>query len=314
MTVSVIIPVYNIEKYLRECLDSVVSQTFNNLDIILVDDGSRDNSPAICDEYARRDSRIRVLHRDNRGPSVARNHGIDNARGEFLTFVDADDIIHPEMIRKLVGAIGETKTDIASCRWYRGVRPAFKVFDDSEPTVSDSTKTVEYMLYQTSGVKATVWGHIYRRWMFDDGLRFTPGILYEDLDIAPILFEKARKVTSIKDVLYFYRDTPTSIINTWSVQRLDALEVTAKLEEHFRENQRLYAAARDRRLSAAFNIFMLNARQGKSADEEVTRRCYKILKERRGESLFNPEVRFKNKAGILVSYFGRNILTMLSKL
>ena len=113
--VSVIVPIYKVEKYLGKCVDSIINQTYKNLEIILVDDGSPDNSGKICDEYAKKDNRIKVIHKENGGLSSARNAGLDVATGEFIAFVDSDDRIHLDFVEKLYRAIKEENADIASC-------------------------------------------------------------------------------------------------------------------------------------------------------------------------------------------------------
>ena len=114
--ISVIIPVYNVENYLDECIQSVLQQTYKNLEIILVDDGSTDNSGVICDEYKDKDTRITVLHQKNGGISKARNVGIEYAHGEYIGFVDSDDFIHPQMYELLYAAIHKEQTDVAPCK------------------------------------------------------------------------------------------------------------------------------------------------------------------------------------------------------
>ena len=115
--ISVIIPVFNAEKYLRECLDSVANQTYNDLEILLIDDGSKDSSPQICDGYAAADSRFTVIHKENGGVSSARNTGIENAHGNLMAFVDADDVLDLDMYEILVHALETTDSDIAACSY-----------------------------------------------------------------------------------------------------------------------------------------------------------------------------------------------------
>ena len=114
--ISVIIPVYNVEEYLCRCVDSVLDQTYRNTEILLVDDGSPDNCPAICDEYARQDARVRVLHQENKGLSGARNAGIDVAKGQWLAFVDSDDYLAPDFLERLLEACERTGSDLSVCR------------------------------------------------------------------------------------------------------------------------------------------------------------------------------------------------------
>ena len=113
--ISVIIPVYNVEEYIRTCLDSISSQTYSNLEIILVDDGSTDKSPGICDEYQERDSRFRVIHKKNGGQSSARNEALDIAKGEYVSFVDSDDWLESDMYEVLINVINETGANIVAC-------------------------------------------------------------------------------------------------------------------------------------------------------------------------------------------------------
>ena len=113
--ISVIVPVYNVEPYIRRCIDSILSQTFTDFELILVDDGSPDNCPAICDEYAKKDSRVHVIHQENRGLSAARNAGLDRMTGEYVTFVDPDDFVHPQYIEFLYQAVIDTGLRIAIC-------------------------------------------------------------------------------------------------------------------------------------------------------------------------------------------------------
>ena len=116
--ISVIVPVYNVEKYLHECVDSVLAQTFTDFELILVNDGSQDNSGAICDEYASKDERIIIIHQNNQGQAAARNAGVAIAKGEWIHFLDSDDLIHPQMLEILYGAVDEN-TQISACDLYK---------------------------------------------------------------------------------------------------------------------------------------------------------------------------------------------------
>ena len=124
--ISVIIPVYNVEKYLRRCIDSVINQTYKNLEIIIVDDGSTDNSSNICDEYTNKDSRVKVVHKENGGLSSARNVGIELAKGDLIAFVDSDDYIELEMYEKLKENMDKYDSDIAICQYYNSFKYSIK--------------------------------------------------------------------------------------------------------------------------------------------------------------------------------------------
>jgi len=310
MKVSVIVPVYNGAQYLRECIDSILAQSHSDLEVIIVDDGSTDDSPAICDSYAASDSRVCVLHGENKGLSSARNKGIEAASGPYLSFVDADDVIHERMMEELCMQVADSGADIVSCAFCRSDKTSFRVGQNKVCTYSGDIAVKKY-LYQERDSITGIWAHIFNRRLFCNA-RFTVGILYEDLDLLHILYRAANKVVLISDALYFYRVTTGSIINTWSRRRLDVLDVTARIERCYADNPRLLAAARDRSLSAAFNIFSLNARN--ENDAELAARCFRIICERRWESLKNPNVRLKNKIGVLASLPGKWFLTMLSRI
>ena len=308
MKVSVVIPVYNCEAYLRECVDSVLAQTHTDLDVILIDDGSTDGSPEICDAYAASDPRVRTFHGPNRGLSAARNKGIDAAQGDYISFVDADDTIKKHTISTLVSFA--SKKTIVSCAFYRD--PELNEINKKEKKIiiHNPQDAISHFLYQKKDVCTAAWGHMIPINLFHDNLRFRQGIIYEDLDLMYRLYERTTSVVHVKSKLYYYRITPgSSIINTWNQSRLDVLDVTKRIEEYFSQNPDLLRAARDRSLSAAFNIFMLNEQN--NGNRSVADRCYGIIKDRRWDSLCNPNVRLKNKIGIICSFFGPKFLSCL---
>ena len=222
--ISVIVPVYKVEKYLHECVDSILAQTFRDFELILVDDGSPDNCGAICDEYAAKDSRIRVIHQENQGLSGARNSGIDIARGEYITFVDSDDRIDRRYLEILIAAVKDG-ADVTVCRHrefsdedhltqWEGECP-FHCFDPEAALIK---------LYEGSAqVPVNAWGKLFRRKLIGDS-RFPVGRLHEDQAFTPCILYRAEKIVSCDAVLYHYRVNPQSITrNTFSVRRYDDL-------------------------------------------------------------------------------------------
>lgn len=178
--VSVVIPVYNVSRYLPECLESVMRQTYRNLDIVVIDDGSTDGGGKICDRFARKDVRIRVFHTENRGLSAARNHGIVNARGDYVAFVDSDDWIEANMIETLMKAMIQNNADIAAAWYimeYKGGRPVAPSADGSMRIFRG-----EEILYAFINlpVANAVWNKLYRIGLFKD-IRFPEGRNYEDI-------------------------------------------------------------------------------------------------------------------------------------
>ena len=222
--ISVIIPVYNVQGYLPACLDCVCGQTYENLEIILVDDGSTDRSGAICQEYAQKDQRIRVLHKANGGQSSARNRGIDIAKGTFLTFVDSDDLVAPDLVEALLGAIGDC--DISMCDRQKFTQKPDGVDDDGSVRVFNRDQMLR-KIYDAPKYIA-IWGKLYRRELFEN-FRFAEGIIYEDEDALPQLFYASRSVAILQAQKYFYRVRPDSTMTAaFSKKRLDIISVSKR--------------------------------------------------------------------------------------
>ncbi|MBS5402038.1 MAG: glycosyltransferase [Bifidobacterium sp.] len=209
--ISVIVPVYNVKPYIAKCLDSIMRQTYTNIEIIVVDDGSTDGSEHICDEYANKDQRIIVIHQKNGGLAAARNTGIDAAHGEYLGFVDSDDFIEPFMYEKLLNAAQQNSCTLAVC----GIN---YVFDDGkvipkaniEPNqVFDFPRAITEMnTYRLFDMGA--WSKLYKSNLFDD-IRFPIGKLSEDFFIMFKIFDRAQKVAFVSDACYNYYQRTNSI-------------------------------------------------------------------------------------------------------
>lgn len=211
MKLSIIIPVYNVEKYLGQCLDSVLKQTLQDFEVILVDDGSTDGSPALCDAAAEQDGRISVVHQKNRGLSAARNAGLDIAQGEWIGFIDSDDFILSDMYEKLIHAAEREHADIAVCNFMR-------VDGQGKPIENQRTYIEDGVLSRTEALRNVLKvafqiapNKVYRRHIFKD-LRYPEGKLNEDFYLVTEIYKRAERVVSLSDVLYAYRVTPDSIM------------------------------------------------------------------------------------------------------
>lgn len=225
--VSVVVPVYNVEKYLENCLLSIVGQTYRNIEILLVDDGSTDSSGQICDLYSKRDSRIKVVHQKNQGLSGARNTALDIARGEYITCIDSDDFVSELLIEKLVEAITEYKSDISVCG---------TVYCDENSTtlrsqVVERTKVIEGKeqirnMLSCFDIATMAWGKLYRKELFTN-VRYPVGKYNEDVFTTYKLLAKSKRTVVINQGLYYYRQVPESITHsTFSMKHLDAIEGT----------------------------------------------------------------------------------------
>ncbi len=221
--ISVIVPVYKVEPYLHRCIDSILAQTYTDFELILIDDGSPDNCGAICDEYAQRDKRIRVIHQENGGLSAARNAGIDIARGEYLSFVDSDDMIAETYLERLFEVLTEEHADISVC--------GMMTFTDGEepkpdvgrrhPTETMTGRDACMSMYKMDGkIWVTACAKLYSAMLFND-IRFPAGLIHEDQARIPQAIYMADRVALIKDRLYIYRKRNGSITSRFSAKRFD---------------------------------------------------------------------------------------------
>ena len=214
--ISVIIPIYNVEQYLRQCIDSIISQTYTDLEVLLIVDGSPDNCGKICEEYAWKDKRIKVFQTKNNGLSSARNYGILHANGEYIGFVDSDDWIEPEMYSILLNRIEMTDADICVCGYKRENDFSEYIFQPDE-VIYNRAEAFNALLEEK--ISNSVWNKLYRRELFRE-VRFPDGKNFEDVIILNELLWTAKKVAAISAPLYHYRVRQNSITKTYSAANL----------------------------------------------------------------------------------------------
>lgn len=307
--VTLVIPAYNAEKFLRACLQSIQAQTYPCWEAIVVDDGSTDATADIAASVARDDKRVRTWRRKNGGPSAARNSGIAAARGRWLAFVDADDMIHPRFIETMLQAASAAGADMAVCGLQRGIEPRWQPEPKAaKPRVYAGAKAFEASLYQ-KGVNCSSCGKLFDARLFDQA-RYVPGLRYEDLEIFGRLCLGAKAVAALPQPLYFYRHNGESFIHSFTPARLDVLRVTEEIERSAAGDPALSRAARDRRFAANFNILGLAAIAGHPAAEQ----CWSLVKAYRREVIANPKSRLKNKLGALLSLLGRGVTEAVLKI
>ncbi len=233
--VSIVVPVYNVEKYLKKCLNSIQKQTYKNLQIILVDDGSTDNSGKICDEYAKGDKRIEVIHKKNGGLSSARNAGIDKCSGEYIALVDSDDYIQKNMIGSLCRCCQKYAADIGCTNKVR-VKSNGKKAPDFTSKEEQCLTNKEALRLMLVSYDPSAWDKIYRRELFD-GIRFPEGKLYEDIATIPKLILKAKKVCYDGKVGYYYMQNDDSIVHKdFTRNKLDYIKHTKWLVKFIKDN------------------------------------------------------------------------------
>lgn len=233
--ISVIVPVYKVEKYLDRCIESIIKQTYKNLEIILVDDGSPDRCGEICDSYSNKDGRIKVIHKTNGGLSDARNVGIEAASGNYISFIDSDDWIDKDMLELLYKMIKKHDADIAECSYRNYYKDCVKeeTFCTAEQIVGDNIFALQGML-DWKYFKAVAWNKLYRRSVIGD-IRYPKGKLHEDEFTTYKYFYEAKKLVYIDVSKYNYDRSRTDSItgDKFRIQNLDACEALRERIDFF---------------------------------------------------------------------------------
>lgn len=303
-TVSVIVPVYNVEKYLEKCIRSLLSQTCSNLEIILVDDGSPDACPQICDLYADKDPRVKVIHKENGGLSDARNAGIEAASGDYIAFVDSDDYIAPQMIQTLLQYAIDKKADISVCNYY-------KVFENGEKlyhpkTVQEKAMTnleaLEDIFTSSNLCEVITWNKLYASHLFKGtGIRFPVGRIHEDNFTTYKLFYAAEKVVYVDIPLYYYVQRNDSIMGrAFDERRLQILEAAEQTKVFIQENDvPLIQQVENYEMLMYFNVLneMIG---GHIQSERIQNRICDFLLSHKKEYLHNSFVTPKHRVGLLL--------------
>lgn len=258
--VSVIVPVYNVEKYLVRCLESIINQTLSDIEIILIDDGSSDDSGIICEEYTRKDIRIKVIHKKNGGLSSARNAGLDIAKGEYIGFIDSDDYIHPKMYEILYDNIISYKADIAICDYTDVYDTVVKEFNiDSEMNIKNFNN-VEALneIYKENGVKFVVaWNKLYHRTVFEH-LRYPYGKIHEDEFVIHTVLFNSKNTVYINYPLYYYYQNKEGITKSkFTLKNFDSAYAYKDRMKFFKEirNINLYNKAQYTFVLNFFNCY-----------------------------------------------------------
>ena len=243
--ISIIIPIYNVEQYLKECVDSVLNQTYSNLEIILVDDGSPDRCPEMCDEYARNDLRVQVIHKENGGLSAARNAGLDVAKGEYISFVDSDDYISEDMIQALYDRAVQTQADLTFCSIERVDEKGHYIsLEKVESAIYDRNNFWENKYYNQPSASTVAWNKLYKKHIFDE-LRYAVGRIHEDDIILLNIINKCNIIATVQRGKYMYRQRDDSIIHTkYTLANFQVIEERFDRIEYFLKNNSIETAKR----------------------------------------------------------------------
>ena len=314
--VSIIIPVYNTEQYLKDCLSSVLAQTFADFEAIIVNDGSTDGSAAIIRDFAKRDSRFTIVEQENRGLSEARNAGLKVARGQWITFVDSDDMVSPDFLQVLTDAAKEAQADIACCGkklFWNGAEinsAGNGRAGKGHATVAlTPEEALAYALYQNGGPDYSAWSKLYSAKLWKNR-RFTPGIYFEDMDCIPQVLLDAEKVAFVPEPLYLNRRHKTSILATaYDRKKAELLDIAEKVCTVVKgKGKELERAAACNLFSASCSILMRTPDTAEFAD--YRNRAWKNILITR-KAAFSPQARTRNKVAACCSLGGRAFLSMV---
>lgn len=303
--VSVIVPCYNVEQYLPKCIDSILNQTYQNLEVWLVDDGSPDRCGEICDEYAKKDARIKVIHKKNGGLADARNVALDVMTGEYVVCVDSDDYISPTHIEGLYHLIEKYGAEISIntfCAFYEGKTPK-PILKSTKDWIMDGLHATEMMFYQEH-FDNTAWGKMYKASLFD-GIRYPKGLLFEDLPTTYKLLLRAKKVVFNNEQSYFYLIRSNSIEGAaFSPKKLDsALELMTIMDRDQEKLQSIIRSYNCRMVSFVFHL-MLQMPDGyehrKNFEDKIRKVRWSVLTDRKA--------RKKARIACLLSFVGFGVV------
>lgn len=235
--ISVIVPVYNCEMYLNQCVESIINQTYSNLEIVLVDDGSTDDSGKICDEYSEKDHRVVVLHTVNGGAASARNKGLNVAKGEYITFVDSDDWIESDMYHSMLELLKNNSADVAKVGFIKEYENNSSIVLGNEyDGIYLKDEAVKKFLYHENEFCGGVWDKLYKRELFDN-VRFPEKLITEDYYVNALIYANLNRIAVSSKAYYHYRMQENSVCHQpVNSHTFDEIETAKKLIDYYKEN------------------------------------------------------------------------------
>lgn len=300
--ISVIVPIYNVEKYLNKCINSIIEQTYQNIEIILVDDGSNDSSEKICDEYAKKDKRVKVIHKKNGGVSEARNFGIENSNGKYIAFIDSDDYITNDYIEYLYRILKENKADISCCNFeYVYSDKENKKIDNQQDNVYiyNQLEALKELLYQRN-IDTSLWGKLIKKDLFDN-LKFPCGEIYEDFAVFYKILLKIEKIIYSNIKKYFYMQREKSILSTNFGKKDLYMVIAAK--EMYNTIIKQYPELKSALNSRIINMdFYLLRRISKKDNKKEYLNLKNDVKQRRKIVVKDKNAKLKTKIAVYISY------------
>ncbi len=312
--ISVIVPVYNVRQYINRCIDSIIEQTYANLEIILVDDGSTDNSGNICDEYAKKDNRIKVIHKENGGLSDARNAGIDIAKGAFISFIDSDDYVENNYIEILYNAIKKHEADIAV--------GAHKVIYDTgtilekatgEEAILEPKEVLKRILYD-EGIDLSAWSKLYKLELFKE-IRYPKGRIFEDAATTYKLIDKSKRISIISKSIYNYVIRDDSITNKkFSPKKMDLITSTEEMSNYIKNKYPDLEQAANRRLMYAYLSTLTQLLKSKNKNPKIEQQLISYIKENSKSVLKDKRLKKRDKIALISINFGTSFYKIMWKI
>ena len=276
--VSVIVPVYNTEKYLRCCLDSVIGQTLQDIEIVCVNDGSIDGSLKILEDFANKDSRITVINQENKGLSAARNVGLKIAAADYISFIDSDDFVHPTFLERLYSAIQDTDSDISGCNFTK-IRENSAIIPSKKETEHIYEPALEVLLNRKNFIHFNVWNKLYKRELIRD-VPFIEGMYYEDWVFNTCVFAKAASFVWLNTPLYGYRISENSIMrSSYSLKKMNDYVVGIEGVRNFfyKNYPNLWEQVKQTRIARTTKMMMNSAIRSKN--DEIIDETKKALRQ-----------------------------------
>lgn len=298
--ISIVVPIYNVEQYLQRCLDSIIKQTYQNLQIILVDDGSTDNCPQICDEIEKKDNRIEVIHKKNGGLSDARNTGIEKSIGEFITFIDSDDYISKDYIEILHSLIMENFAQVSIIDLYKTSKSDESYKNKNiRVEVLDQNKAISEMLYSKL-YSTSACGKLFQKSLFNN-IEFPLRKYSEDLfTIYKVLNNASKIVYSNQTCYYYFRREGSIIVSDFNVHKLDVFEAINNIKRDLPSNDEIEKSISCQTVEAATTILQTNITY-----KEVKRyKLWELIKKNRCVVIRDKNAPKRVRGYSLLSYFG----------
>ena len=309
--ISIIIPAYNVEKYISKCIYSILNQTYTNLEIIIVNDGSTDNTRRICEDY--KDDRIKLINTLNGGVSQARNIGLDNVTGDLITFIDPDDYVESDYISLLYNNLINEQADI-SITSHKIVTPK-KTYDKYSYSryTSDSKSILDKLLYDEK-IDTSLWAKLYKKELFDS-VRCPLGKVFEDTAITYKLISKAKKIVVDLKPTYNYVIREKSITNElFNINKLDLIEMTINMTNDIRTMYPDLSKGCDRRLMFSYLATLTQLARVKEKNIDIQRKIMKYIKDNRRKVLKDKRIPKRDRIALITTIFGFNTFKLFWKI